>query len=142
MKTPLEPDDSLLQSLVEEVNELPQAAAAQARQRRQARANLARVASLLAAALLAVGIWFSQRAPRRETTNEIAGVTKPLEATRPSARQGYVKVYQAGEATESDSIPSDASEREKKLLTALPGVPVLIVKNDAGEIARVHIFER
>ena len=142
MKTPPEPDDSLLQSLVEEANELPQAAAAQARQRRQARANLVRVASLLAVAVLAVVIWFSQRAPRRETANEIARVTKPSEAARPSARQGYVKVYQAGEATESNPIPPDVTEREKKLLTALPGVPVLIVKNDASEIARVHIFER
>jgi len=142
MKIPSEPNDELLKSLVEETYALPQAAAAQARARQRMRMNAVRVAAMLAVSLLAVGTWFSQRAPRHEATKDIVRAASPPEAAKTSSRQGYVKVSQVGEAVEPDVIPTDMSEREKKLLTELPGVPVLIVKNDVGEIVRVHIFER
>ncbi len=142
MRIPSEPNDELLKSLVEETYALPQAAAAQARARQRTRMNAVRVAAMLAVSLLAVGIWFSQRARRHEATKDIVRAANPPEAAKTSTRQGYVKVYQAGEAVEPEAIPPDVSEREKKLLTELSGVPVLIVKNDVGEIARVHIFER
>jgi hypothetical protein len=136
MKTPLPPNDELLKSLVDEANALPQAAAAQARSRQRARMNTVRVAGILVVPMLALGIWFSHRAPLGEPTKEIA--VKPSRA--PETSKGYVKAYPAGEA-EPDPIPLDTSERERTLLSELPGVPVLIVKN-GGEISRVHIFER
>ena len=142
MKIPSEPDDELLQSLVEETITLPQAAAAQARSQQRARMNTIRIAAMLAIPVLAAGIWFSQRPPRPEVTTEITRATSSSEAGKASTQQGYVKVYQADEAVPPDPIPPDASEREKRLLTELPGVPLLIVRNDAGEISRIHIFER
>ena len=137
MKTPLPPDE-LLKSLVEEANKLPQAAAAQARSRKRARMNSVRVAGIVTFSLLALGIWFSNRAPRSGGAEKNTAVANPSKS--PEAAKSYVKAYPAGEA-EPGPIPPDTSERERTLLTELPGVPVLIVKN-GGEIARVHIFER
>lgn len=138
MNTPTPPKDELLKSLVEEANGLPQTAAAQARSRQRTRMNTVRVAGILSLSLLALGIWFSHRAPRRELSKEMASTPKPSEA--PDTSKGYVKAYPAGEA-EPGPTPPDTSERERRLLTELSDVPVLIVKN-GGEISRVHIFER
>jgi hypothetical protein len=142
MKLPPEPDDELLKSLVEETNALPRAAAAQARRQRQKRANSIRVVAALMILLFAAGIWFSQRPSRSEVTTEIAHTANASQASKALTQPGYVKVYQADEAVPPDPIPPGVSEREKRLLTELPGVPLLIVKNDAGEVTRVHIFER
>jgi hypothetical protein len=142
MKTPSEPGDELLKSLVEETNALPQAAAAHVRARQRVRMNTVRISAMLASSLLAAGIWLSQRPPRSEVTTEITRAAIPPEAATILTPPGYVKVHQPGEIADPDPIPPDASEREKKLLTDLPGVPLLIVKNGAGEVARVHIFER
>lgn len=136
MKAPLPPNDELLKSLVEEANALPRVAAAQARSRQ--RAHTVQFAGVLILSLLALGIWFSQRAPRGEPAKEIASAPRPSQT--PDASIGYVKSYPAGEA-EPGPTPPDTSERERTLLTELPGVPVLIVKN-GGEISHVHIFER
>jgi hypothetical protein len=138
MNTPTPPKDELLKSLVEEANGLPQTAAAHARSRQRTRMNTVRVAGILSLSLLALGIWFSHRAPRGEPTNEAARTAKPSEV--PDTSKGYVKAYPAGEA-EPGPTPPDTSERERRLLTELSDVPVLIVKN-GGEISRVHIFER
>jgi len=140
MNIPSQPDDELLKALAEEASALPQAAAAHARARRRAQTRVVRVTLPLAVALMAAGIWLSQPGPRNK--KEVAHATSGSDVTRILPRQGYVKIYQPGEAAQTDLIPSDASEREKELLTDLPGIPVLIVKNDAGEVARVHIFER
>ena len=142
MKTPSEPGDELLKSLVEETNSLPQAAATHARARQRARMNVVRITATLTISLLVVGIWFSQQGPRDEGTKKITHAAIPLEAAKTLTPQGYVKVHQPGETADLDPIPPNVSEREKKLLTDLPGVPLLIVQNAAGEIARVHIFER
>lgn len=142
MKTQSEPSDELLKSLVEETDALPQAAAAHARTRQRARMKTIRITATLTILLLAVGIWFSQHGPRDEAPHEITHAAIPAEAAKTLTRQGYVKVHQLGETAELDPIPPDVSEREKKLLTELPGIPLLIVKNGAREIARVHIFER
>jgi hypothetical protein len=141
MKSFPESDDELLKSLVEETKALPQAAAAQARARQRTRMSTIRITTLLAVSAL-TGIWFSQRPPHSKVTTETPHAVNAPEASEPSTRQGYVKIHQVGEAVAPDPIPPDATEREKELLTELPDVPLLIVKNEAGQVARVHIFER
>jgi hypothetical protein len=142
MKRPFEPRDKLLKSLVEETVALPQAAAAHARAQQRNQMTRIRLTAMLAISLLAVGIWFSQHGPRDEAQKEMAHAAIPPEAAKTLTQQGYVKVHQPGESADMDPIPPDVSDREQKLLRDLSGVPLLIVKNDAGEVARVHIFER
>lgn len=139
MTTPPESNDPFLQSLVEETKGLPQIAAAHARSRQQARTRMARVGASLAVLLLGFSFWFLNQTSDRKIAD--TQVMPPSEAADSTRHQGYVRVYQEGERPE-ESIPPDASEREKELLTQLPGVPLLIVKNEAGQITRVQIFER
>lgn len=141
MNIPPEPDNALLRSLMEEAKGLPQAAAAQARSRQRVRTRNLRALTVMVLFMTA-GIWFFKHVPRRETAKEIVGVGNSMETARPPARNGYVKVYQAGETAEANFIPPDATEREKQLLTELPGIPFLIVKTEAGQVVGVHIFER
>ena len=138
MRIPSNPDDELLKSLVEETTALPRTAAAQARAYRRTQRHTVCIAAVMATWLSVAGIWFSKR---DAAPGKIARTASPSEALKPSA-QGSVKAYPAGEVAGINSIPPDASESEKKLLTELAGIPLLIVKNDAGEVARVHIFER
>lgn len=139
MKITPEPDDELMNSLVKETVALPRAAAAQARAQQRARMKTVAITAVMAASVSVAGIWFSKR---HAASGEIARTASPSEVFKPSALQGYVKVHQAGEVAGTNSAPPDASERERQLLTELPGIPLLIVRNDAGEVARVHIFER
>ena len=142
MKAPVEPNDPLLQSLTEETCGLPQAAAAHARSCQQARTKIARVSAVLTVLLLAAGIWLPGKSSNRKNAGNITRATRPPQTANPPARQGYVRVYQDGENAGAESVPPDATEREKQLLAELPGVPLLIVKNDAGQVTRVHVFER
>jgi hypothetical protein len=142
MKTLPESDDPLLQSLVEEVKDLPKSAAAHARSRQQARTTIARVSVVLTVMLFAAGMLLFGHTPERKDAGKVTRITRPPQTATSRARQGYVKVYHEGETAADESIPPNATERERQLLAELPGVPLLIVKNDAGEVTRVHIFER
>jgi hypothetical protein len=141
MKSPLEPDDALVNSLVEETKSLPQLAAAHARSGRRARRIVVQTSATLAALTLITSLWYFQTT-ERDAQNERAVDVRPLENNTPASHAGYVRVYEAGELPEIVTLPPDATEREKQLWAELPGVPVLIVKNNAGEITRIHVFER
>jgi hypothetical protein len=141
MKTRSEPDDELVTSLVEETNALPRVAAAHARARQRTRMNAARFAAILVVSVLAAGLWFSQSPPRSKDNPQTAHAVNATDSVRTLIRQGFVEVYQAGEVP-PDPIPPGATKREIELLTELPDVPLLIVKNEAGQVARVHIFAR
>jgi hypothetical protein len=141
MSTPPEPDDALLRTFMEEAKELPQAAAAEARSRQRRRTRNF-CALTVTALFLTAGISIFKHAPRREPEKGIVDIGDSSEAARPPAHKSYVKVYQAGETAEANFIPPDATEREKQLLTELPGIPFLIVKTKTGQVTGVHIFER
>jgi hypothetical protein len=54
---------------------------------------------------------------------------------------GFVRAYSANHPPEN-AIPADASARERQLLTELSGLPLLVVRDEHGQIAQVHVFER
>jgi hypothetical protein len=111
MKTPLYPDDPLLQALTKDANELPLEAAAQARSRRQLRATISSGAVVI---LLALGIFLGRRpAPKHAGHAGVTIVPKP----------------------------TVVSPEEKKLLDDLGDAPVLVVRNDSGHLRRVYILE-
>lgn len=136
-----EPDDALLRSLMEEAKGLPQTAAVQARSRQRGRTRNF-CALTVTVLFLTAGISFFRHTSRREPEKGSMDVGNSSEAARPSAHISYVKVYQAGETAEANFIPPDATAQEKRLLTELPGIPFLIVRTEAGQVAGVHIFER
>jgi len=142
MKHSIDPADPLLQSLVEETNQLPLAAAAMARSQRKSRAILRNGALILAALLLAAAIWLPQRNTSSGARNQIPVLSETRHDFSPFGPQGFVHAYRSTEENIPAELPKGASKEEKELLRELPDVPVLIVKNQQGEIARVQILER
>lgn len=133
MNPPLDPNDSLTKLLVEESAGLAQAAAAEARARRRARANAARLAAPLAVLLIAA-LWLAPQFTRRTSPNRSTYV----QTSKTAPPQGYVRIYHAGE-TPAIQQPSD--EKEKQLLSALPDAPLLLVRNESGQLTRIHVFD-
>jgi len=140
MKTPSEPNDPLLQSLVEDANELAQAAAAEARSRRRAHLTLVRIGTPLVI-LLAAALWSIKHSSHHEAASQVSDVGRAANAPKFAMQRAYVRVNHPGEPAEDDSVPPDATEQEKQLLNELPDVPLLLVRNDAGQVTRVHVFE-
>jgi hypothetical protein len=143
MKPPLDPPDPLLQSLVEDIKEFPEVAAAQARSQVRSRIFIRGVLTLSGLILVAT-IWFSQRttsSSMRVQKVPTSSPAKPTEVSAPGA-QGFVHIYRPTEQKMPEGWSAGATEREKELLRELQDVPVLIVKNQRGEVSRVQIFER
>jgi hypothetical protein len=139
MKNFNEPNDPIAQSLVNEAANLASAAATVARSRQQLRTNATRLALVLLICLPALMIFKVVRhghAPSR--TNEVAAVPNAAH----SASLAYVKINSASATKQSNPVPRGVTGREKELLTELPGVPLLIVRNQRGDVTRVHVFER
>jgi hypothetical protein len=140
MKPSSHDQDRLLHVLTEETRALPHAAAAHARAHRKRRART--VSLTLAATILALfaGVWIS-KSKRSQVKSGSLALIVPVSSEESRSSQGYVRVY----TVENDSQAHQSnvtSGREAQLLAELPGVPVLLVKNEAGQIDRIHIFER
>lgn len=132
--------DPLLQSILDDSKSLPESAAALARRRRRARANIHRGAALFGL-LLACTIWLVTHQPSRDQTVNGLNGEQPAKLEAADATSGFVKVYSAGDPL-PDVISPAASEEERRMLADLQGLPVVIVKDHSGRIARIHIIER
>jgi hypothetical protein len=143
MSTEPERPDPLLQSLADDANALPAAAAAHARESCRARGAARRAASMLAVFLvLAAGIWWAAR-DRIESPGG-AEIAHSNPSRQPPVRlpsEGFVKVQHADEPYAA-VIPPGAGEDERRLLAALEGVPAVLVRDASGRITRVHVIDR
>lgn len=151
MRTPFDPTDHLLQSLADEAADLPRRAAAEARQTRTLRAKQRRQFGLTLAVLLAsVGVW--QIFPRVERGAEsfamkslpVAIVTLPEQpaSTTPEPR-GYVIVRTEEQArNEPLPIPEGLSKEQRAVVEAARGLPLVLVRDSSGKVARIHVIER
>jgi hypothetical protein len=142
MKNPSDRTDPLLRSLLEDAKHFPSVAAELARSRRRARRNNVGVVLALAMLCMLGAFWPAKLWPGGDAKSKTVIVTEPSQAADARTKRGYVKAYAADDTIEANSIPADATERERKLMIELPGVPLLIVKNDSGHGLRVHIFDR
>ncbi|HUR46220.1 MAG TPA: hypothetical protein VMZ27_10125 [Candidatus Saccharimonadales bacterium] len=141
MKNLRNPNDALLQSLVEDAAHLAGLAAVEVRRRRRDSANALRVLIalliLLPPSIYLSKVYFHDKAVKADvragkSTNE-----------RPALSSvAYVKVQPADALGQAMPMLQGATKREKELLTEFPDVPLLIVKNRAGEVTTLHVFER
>jgi hypothetical protein len=141
MKAVPEPFDPVLQALIDETKELPRAAAAHARSRRSRNQAMLSLSLAVTAMVLAAGIWAFRPSPSHRGAQRLVMSAQTATVDRTPVRPGYVKVYQPGESAPAE-ILAGASDDEKQLLKQLSDVPVLIVMDKDGQVARVHIFER
>ena len=146
MKPPSHPADPLLQAITDEAADLPGLAAAEVRRHRtRRRQQRRRLAGALLAVWLGVCLWQSLRTTTPagkhtvSTPSLVAGTTGP--AAEPPA--GFVKVQTVAQA-QSDPVPvpSGVTQEQRALLEACPGLPVLLVMDDSGRVARIHVVER
>lgn len=121
MNLPPESDDPLLQALATEAQALPAAAAAEARVARRHRRTGQRAGLMMAGLATLALLWWAQRNPSVEHGTQLAKATHHTAVENPAVA---------------------ITEREREVLTALPDAPLLIVRNAAGGVARVHVFER
>jgi len=139
MKSRSDPNDPLMQSLVEDASEFAQSAASEARSRRRRRLNVVRIGVLLVFLLAAALIWFAQWSPRNEAAINISKGGGSGEHQKVAADVGYVRAHQPGEQVADEPVPQDMTERQ--LLNELPDVPLLFVRNEAGQLTSVHVFD-
>jgi hypothetical protein len=143
MKSPVNPNDPLLQALAEDEQALSRKVAAEVRSRRQNRRNIIRVAMagmLLATFWLGFDKVFTHRGPSVPMQ-----VTKDDTIAAPSNRSfgnAFAKEYPAESLSDDDLTRPAATEEERKLLRDLRDAPSLIVWNDAGRISCVHVFDK
>jgi len=143
MKSPVNPNDPLLQALVEDEQALSQKVAAEVRSRRQSRRNIMRAATV---ALLLATFWFGfgKGFTRRRQSNpaQMSKDDTTAAASNPSFGNAFVKTYPADSPSDDDLTRPAATEEERKLLRDLRDEPSLIVWNDAGRVSSVHLFDK
>jgi hypothetical protein len=132
----------LLRSLLEDAKHFPSAAAELARSRHRTRRNNVGVVLALAMLCMLGVFWRAKLWPGGDGEGKTVKATNYSQSADARTNRGYVKAYAADDTIQANSIPADATERERQLMTELPGVPLLIVKNESGHGLRVHVFDR
>jgi hypothetical protein len=146
MNTPPDTPDPFLKCLTDEAANLSGLAASEARRYRSRRARYRRqLARGLAIAILGVSCW--QALPLLRPIRKEAGLPPKIVRQPPapavSRPAEFVKVQTLQEAmSEPVTIPPGASQEQKALLEAARGLPLLLVMDDSGKLARIHVVER
>jgi hypothetical protein len=136
----LDENDPIVNAITEEAVHLARAAAAEARSSRLARGKQIRLA--LAMMILTPLALYLNETARHEVRHASKGAAEHSNSSAMSVNNSYFGV-QPEEAVGSPTLlVQSAGEREKELLTELPEVPLLIVRNENGQVTSVHVLER
>jgi hypothetical protein len=156
MKTPFDPIDPLLQILAEDAADLPLKAAGEARQARAHHAKRRRQMAITATMLLCSAcIWqFFQRGqigsesvaiPSRADA-PIAFPDPPAphfpEPPEPKPREVAIARTETQAMNEPLPLPEGLTEEQASVVKAARGLPLLLVRDTAGRVARIHVIER
>ncbi len=150
MNPPPDTPDPFLKSLTDEASELPALAASEARRFSARRArHHHRLIRGLAIAMVGVCCW--QTLPLLWRGRSKAG-SPPIFVHQPSSPKSAPKATRPAEfvkvQTMEESIsqplpaPSGASQEQKDLLEAARGLPLVLVMDNSGKLARIHVVER
>ena len=146
MNPPPDTPDPFLKSLTDEAAELPLLAASEARRVSAGRAQHRHQITLgVAVAILGLCCWQTLHLlwpTRRQVGSTSKFVHQPSapKATRPAE---FVKVQTMQEAMSQPlPIPPGASQDQKDLLEAARGLPLVLVMDDSGKLARIHVIQR
>jgi hypothetical protein len=146
MNPPPDISDPFLKSLADEASELPGLAANEARRFSARRAQHRR--RLTWGLVIAVtGVCYWQTRPllwpiQNETGPPPILAHQPPDpkATRPAE---FVKLQTMQEAMSQPlPTPPGARQEQKDLLEAARGLPLVLVMDDSGKLARIHVVER
>ena len=138
--------DPWLKSLTDEAADLPGLAASEARRFRARRLHHRRQWALVfGIVIIGAGFWQSFRLvhPVRKQAGSPPILVQQMPASKEAHPAEFVKVQTMEEAmSEPFPIPPGASQQQKELLEAARGLPLLLVMDDSGKLARIHVIER
>lgn len=121
--------DPLLESLAEEAADLPTLAAEAARQRstqRKLHRQLSGVVAAVAVLVFATWKFLPSRGGNQSTVAEHPVMpNKPLQIT-----------------SDPQALPSGLDEEQTAFVLAAKDLPLLLVRNAAGKVTRIHVVER
>lgn len=144
MKTPSDSNEPLLQSLADEVSDLPLLAAQEARKSHAMCMKQRRQVSL-AIGVLFFGMCLSLILRERNVGADFAANHPPTDFPSPPSlqRSKYVTVRTMEQARKEPlPLPDGITRDQAKVLIAARGLPLLLVRDRAGKVARIHIIER
>jgi hypothetical protein len=140
MKTPADPNDPLLRSLVEEAADLPMKAAGEARRTRALRMNQRRHVAL-AITVLFWGVCVWQIDATREVDRDFIDIQKSTDAPTNFAKHVIVRTEEQAR-NEPLPLPDGLTEDQAKVVLAARGLPLLLVRDETGRVTRIHTIER
>lgn len=148
MKTPFDPIDPLLQSLTDEAADLPLKAAAEARRARTLRTRRHRQMALTLTVIFC-GVCAWQMFPRGGKDGVMitsvepsdAGTGLPGEASLASHQTMIVRT-EVQAKNEPLPLPDGLTADQAKVVKAAHGLPLLLVRDRSGSVARIHLIER
>jgi hypothetical protein len=161
MNTPRKPNDPILQSLADEASDLPLRAAHEARSRNmhhlRQRRLAASVVTILFAGLCAWSL-ITMPEPRSSSVTMQTAVSheNPKESATPFPSpaiakndpsvpppRDFVKVQTQDEAMNDPlPLPDGLDWEQQELFKAARGLPLLLVRDGSGKVARIHVIER
>ena len=140
-----DPTNPLLQSLADEAADLPLLAASEAR-RRHARRQRNQLSIPLAVLALAIGLGAWQVRTMRPVIPTIVAVPPMPTESSPTPAPGpreYVKVQTEEQARSHPlPLPPGLSREQQNVVEAARGLPLLLVRDRAGKVTRIHVIER
>lgn len=146
MKQPSHDSNPILRALAEEAAALPGMAAAEARRLlRKRHRRLCWTTATVAVTFAGLCVWQAFRlAHNTGKKPEQALTTRQKSSPAVASNPAGVALIQTIEETRNDPwrAPPDANEDQRNLLKTASGLPVLIVMDGPGKIARIHVIER
>ena len=129
MNTHQPSSDPLLESLAGEAADLPIRAASEARQRiARRRQNRQRSALLAGATLVGIVTWNAMPSvPNYLPVSPESGLTAEHHAVTPAVPQ---------------SLPTGLDPEQTAFIREAGDIPLLLVRNSAGQVTRIHLIER
>ncbi|MFZ4766229.1 MAG: hypothetical protein ACOYMN_14865 [Roseimicrobium sp.] len=140
MKTPADPNDPLLRSLAEEAADLPLKAAGEARRTRALRMKHHRQAALALSVLFCGVCAWQIYAPRDRGRELIATHTSP--DSRMNVAKHVIVRTEEQARYEPLPLPDGLSADQAKVVLAAQGLPLLLIRDHTGRVARIHTIER
>ncbi len=148
MKTPFDPIDPLLQSLTEEADDLPLKAAAEARRTCASRMRRRRqIALTFTVIFCGVSAW--QMFPRGGKDSEMITSVEPSDACTVlpgeaalTSLQTMIVRTEVQARNEPLPLPDGLTSDQAKVVKAARGLPLLLVRDRSGSVARIHLIER
>ena len=140
MKTPFDPTDPLLRSFADEAADLPLMAAGEARRTRALRAKHRRQVTFAITVLLC-GVFALQIHVPRDRGQELVATQKLPDGPTTIAHTMIVRTEEQAR-NEPLPLPDGLTEDQAKVVLATQGFPLLLVRDNAGKVARIHFIER